>query len=112
MIRNYFKIAWRHLRKNKLYAFVTVLGLSIGIASCLLIGVYILNEMSFDRFHKNSDRIVRVTMDYNSGDQQNKVALTGTKVGPQFTRTFPQIESYVRTMKYPRVVSFQDKMYD
>jgi len=112
MIRNYFKIAWRHLRKNKLYAFVNVLGLSIGIASCLLIGVYILNELSFDRFHKNSDRIVRVTMDYNSGDQQNKVALTGTKVGPQFARTFPQVESYARTMKYSRVVSFQDKMYD
>jgi ABC-type transport system, involved in lipoprotein release, permease component len=112
MIRNYFKIAWRHLRKNKLYAFVNVVGLSIGISSCLLIGVYILNEMSFDKFHKNSERIVRVTMDYNSGDQQNKVALTGTKVGPQFARTFPQVEAFVRTMKYPRVVSIQDKMYE
>ena len=112
MIRNYFKIAWRHLRKNKFYAIVNVLGLSVGIASCLLIGVYILNEMSFDKFHVNNDRIVRVTMDYNSGDQQNKVALTGTKAGPQFARMFPQVESYVRTMKYPGVVSFQDKMFD
>jgi putative ABC transport system permease protein len=112
MIRNYIKIAWRHLYKNKLYTIVNILGLAVGIASCLLIGIYILDELSFDKFHKNAGRIVRITMDYNSGDQENNIALTGTKPGPQFKRTFPQIESYVRTMKYPRVVAFEDKMFD
>src|ERR1700730_4577767 len=104
MIRNYFKIAFRHLKKNKLYAFVNIVGLTAGIASCLLIGIYILHEMSYDRFHKNAGRIVRVTMDYRSGDAVTKVASTGTKVGPEFKRRFPEVESYARTLKYARVV--------
>ncbi len=112
MIKNYFKIAFRHLKKNKLYAFVNISGLAIGIASCLLIGIYIKQELSFDKFHANANRIVRVTMDYNFGDQQSKIALTGTKIGPQFKRTFPQVTDYVRTLKYARVVAYNDKIFD
>jgi len=100
MFQNYFKIAIRHLQKNKLYALVNIAGLAIGIASCLLIGIYIFDEWSFDKFHKNADRIARVTMDFSSGDAQNKAAVTGTKVGPQLQRTFPQVAAYVRTLKY------------
>jgi hypothetical protein len=69
MFKNYFKIAWRHLQKNKLYALANIIGLAVGIMSCILIGIYIMHERSFDRFHKNADRIVRVTMDYNFGEQ-------------------------------------------
>ena len=90
MIRNYFKIALRNLYKNKLYAFVNITGLTVGIASCILIGVYIMHETSYDRFHANADRIARVTMEYNSADAVNKVATTGTKVGPEFQRSFPE----------------------
>ena len=67
MFRNYLKIAIRNLYKNKLYSSVNIIGLTIGITSCLLIGIYIAHELSYDRFHKNADRIVRVTMDYNFG---------------------------------------------
>ena len=112
MIRNYFKIAFRYLQKNKLYSFVNIIGLAIGISSCILIGLYIWHEQSFDRFHKNGDRIARVTWEYNFEDKVNKVALTGTKVGPQFKRSFPEVEAYVRTMKYPRVIGYKDKLFD
>src|SRR5438045_3243611 len=112
MIRNYFKIAFRYLQKNKLYSFVNIIGLAIGITSCILIGLYIWHEQSFDRFHKNGDRIARVTWEYNFEDKVNKVALTGTKVGPQFKRSFPEVEAYVRTMKYPRVIGYKDKLFD
>ena len=112
MIRNYFKIAFRYLQKNKLYSFVNIIGLAIGITSCILIGLYIWHEQSFDRFHKNGDRIARVTWEYNFEDKVNKVALTGTKVGPQFKRIFPEVEAYVRTMKYPRVIGYKDKLFD
>ena len=112
MIRNYFKIAFRYLQKNKLYSFVNIIGLAIGITSCILIGLYIWHEQSFDRFHKNGDRIARVTWEYNFEDKVNKVALTGTKVRPQFKRSFPEVEAYVRTMKYPRVIGYKDKLFD
>ncbi|MDB5229873.1 MAG: hypothetical protein JWN76_678 [Chitinophagaceae bacterium] len=112
MFTNYFKIAWRYLLKTKLYALVNILGLALGMTSCLLIGIYIFNELSFDHFNKNANRIVRATMDYNSGDAPNTTAMTGTKVGPQFKRTFPQVEAYVRTIKYPRVIGYKDKVFD
>lgn len=72
MIRNYFKIAFRHLQKNKLYALVNIVGLAIGITSCLLIGIYIWQELSYDRFHKKADRIARVTWEYNFSDANKK----------------------------------------
>jgi len=96
---NSFKVGLRQMKKHKLYSFVNLFGLTLGMGCCLLIGIYILHEVSYDRFHKNASRIVRVTMDYNAGDVSNKVATTGTKVGPQFKRTFPEIESFTRTLK-------------
>jgi putative ABC transport system permease protein len=112
VIRNYFKTAFRYLQRNKLYSFVNILGLAVGIASCLLIGVYIKHELSFDRFHAKADRIVRVTWEYNFGDVVNKTALTGTKVGPQLQRTFPEVQAYTRTLKYPVVIAYKDKMFE
>ena len=112
MIRNYFKTAFRHLQKNKLYAIVNVLGLAIGVTSCILIGIYIWHELSYDRFHKNKDRIVRVTWEYNFGDAETKTATTGTKVGPQFQRSFPEVESFVRLMKYPRVIAYGENLFE
>ncbi|HYH16563.1 MAG TPA: ABC transporter permease, partial [Flavisolibacter sp.] len=112
MFRNYFKVAVRHLQKNKLYALVNSIGLAIGITSCLLIGIYIWHELSYDAFHEKADRIVRVTWEYNFGDAENKTATTGTKVGPQLQRTFPEVENYVRTLKYPRVIEYNKQQFD
>ena len=112
MIRNYFKIAFRHLQKNKLYTSINILGLVVGITSCILIGVFIWHELSYDRFHKNAGRIVRVTWEYNFGDKPERTALTGTRVGPEFNRAFPEVASYVRTLKYPRVIACNNKLFD
>jgi len=112
MLKTYFKIGWRNIRKNKLYSFINLTGLTVGITCCILIGLYISDEISYDRFHVNADRIVRVTMQYGSSGTINDVAQTGTKVGPQFKRTFPAVEDYVRTMKYARVVARNNKLFD
>src|SRR4051794_24985955 len=112
MFKNYFKIAFRHLQKNKLYAFVNILGLAIGLTSCILIGIYIWQELSYDRFHKNADRIARITWEYNFGDKTERTELTGTKVGPALKRTLPEVESYVRTLKFARVVGYKDRLFD
>jgi putative ABC transport system permease protein len=112
MLKSYFKIAWRNLRKNKLYTFVNLAGLTIGITSCILIGLYIAHEFSYDRFNTNADRIARVTMEYGQGGTVEKAATTGTKVGPQFQRSFPAIRAFARTMKYVDLVRYGDKVFD
>jgi putative ABC transport system permease protein len=105
------KLAWRSLKKNKLYAFINILGLTVGIASCLLIGIYIQHELSYDRFHVNADRIVRATMEYKH-DVVRRAAVTGTKPGPQFKRNFPEVKDFVRTFKYPRVVGYNNQLFE
>ncbi len=99
MFKNYWRTALRNIRKNRLYSFVNIIGLSIGMAACLLIGGYVWNEVSYDRFHTHADRIARVTMEYQFSGKQNRIAVTGTKVGPELKRSFPQVERYVRTMR-------------
>lgn len=60
MLKNYFKIAWRSLLKNKLYSFINLSGLAVGLAACLVIGLYINYELSYDRFHQDAERLHRI----------------------------------------------------
>ncbi|MDN3583332.1 ABC transporter permease [Mucilaginibacter flavus] len=106
------KLAWRNFKKNRLYAFINVLGLTVGIASCLLIGIYIKHELSYDRFHTNADNIVRATMEYNTADGPQSIAVSGTKAGPQFKRSLPGVKDYVRTMKTGKVVTYNNQVFD
>lgn len=112
MVKNYIKAAWRSIRKNKLYTLINLLGLTTGIVSCLLIGLYIWNELSFDRFHSHADRIAKVYMDYQVGGTTIQTDVTGSKVGPQFKRMFPQVEDFVRIDKYSRSVSHETHTYE
>jgi putative ABC transport system permease protein len=98
MFKNYFKLAIRHLARKKIFSFINIFGLTVGLTSCILIGLFITDELSFDTFHQNASRIVRVTMEFKKGSTPNRFATTGTKVGPQFKRTFPEVEDYTRTM--------------
>jgi len=112
MFRNYFKIALRNLQKNRLYASINIFGLAIGLASCMLIGLYIINELSYDKFNDNANRIVRATMEYKMSDEVNYAATTGTKVGPELERTFPRIEAYVRTFISSSDVKYENKLFN
>jgi len=111
MIRNYFKIALRNLKKNRLYTLINVFGLSIGLAACVLITLYITSELTYDSFHKKSDRIVRVTAEYKLSSDINTTAVTGTKVGPELTRQLPGIEDYVRTYINQGIVKYGTKAF-
>lgn len=111
MLKNYFRIAWRNLWKNKMYSFVNLLGLTTGIVSCMLIALYISHEMSFDRFNKNGDRIARVIMEYGDNASSQSAAVTGTKAGPQFKRSFPAVQAFARTWVVSRVVAKDDKAF-
>jgi putative ABC transport system permease protein len=71
MIKNYFKIAWRNLAKNKMHSFINIAGLSIGMAVATLIGLWMYDELSFDKNFKNYDRIAQVIQNVtNNGEVQ------------------------------------------
>ena len=112
MFKNYLKTAFRNLGKNKLYSGINIIGLTVGLAACLLIGVYISHELSYDKFNANADKIVRVTMEYKNAETVNTTATTGTKVGPQFKRTFPVVEEYARTFLSQGVIRYGEKVFD
>ncbi|HEX6849143.1 MAG TPA: ABC transporter permease, partial [Chitinophagaceae bacterium] len=112
MFKNYLKTAFRNLGKNKLYSGINIIGLTAGLAACLLIGVFINHELSYDKFNVNADRIVRVTMEYKNAETVNTTATTGTKVGPQFKRTFPAVQEYSRTFLSHGIVKYGEKVFD
>ena len=89
MIKNYFKIAFRNIARNKIYSFINIAGLSIGLACTMLIMLYVKDEVSFDRFHKNVNNIYRIERNHKNGS-------TGFLQGPRFTQNVPGIKSFVR----------------
>ncbi|MEP7373284.1 MAG: ABC transporter permease, partial [Chitinophagaceae bacterium] len=92
MIKNYLKTASRNLARNKVYSFINIAGLSIGLACAMLIMLYVKDEVSFDRFHKNVNHIYRIARKSNG----NIGATTGFLQGPRFTQNVPGIKSFVR----------------
>jgi putative ABC transport system permease protein len=87
MLKHYFKIAFRNLSRNKIYSFINIAGLSLGLASAMLIILYTKDELSYDRFHENSKNIYRVinTWIQPDGSIIGKRGNTGYFQGPRFT---------------------------
>lgn len=112
MFRNYLSIAWRNIQKNKIFSAINILGLIIGMTGCLLISLYILQELSYDKFQEKGDRIARVIMDYSFGANVagKRGNFTSIRVAPVFKATFPEVEDAVRMQRYERVVRYEDKM--
>jgi len=101
MLKNYLKIAFRTLWKDKLHAFINIFGLSIGLACCLLIMLFVRNEWSFDRFHTNADRLYRAWVLENYGENQRFYnTVTPVPLGPTMASTFPEVEQAIRYMQF------------
>ena len=97
MLRNYFAIALRNIRKGPLYAFINIFSLAIGLASCLIIYLFIKDERSFDAFHSKSNVIYRLDEVQNfPGTHEQKVALSMGGMGPFMKADFPEIKTYAR----------------
>lgn len=91
MLKNYFKIAYRNLLRRKAFSAINIVGLSMGIASCLLIGLFVLDELSFDRFHEKADRIVRVTFRATmSGNKINEASVM-PPTAKTLQREYPEV---------------------
>ena len=98
MLKNYFTVALRNLLRNKIYAFINMAGLSIGLACAMLIILYVKDEVSYDRFHANVNNIYRVVtqgIDKNGG-KGRKDPNTGFLQGPRFAQNIPEIKYFVR----------------
>lgn len=100
MLSNYIKIALRNLRKHKGYSFINIFGLSIGIASVLLILLFVQHELSYDRWNENADRIVRPTLDINFGGNAQHYAVTGGHLGPQVLAEMPEVQNFCSFRSY------------
>jgi putative ABC transport system permease protein len=98
MIRNYFKIAWRNIKKNKLFSVINILGLSIGIALCFIIMLYVQDELSYDRFNKNADRIARVIFNANINGGKISESVVMAPVAGTIKKDFPEVEEATRLM--------------
>ncbi|HNL64458.1 MAG TPA: ABC transporter permease, partial [Ferruginibacter sp.] len=96
MFKNYLKVALRNLWKNKGYSAINIFGLAIGLATCLLIALYVTDELSYDRHFKNADRIYRLNSDIRFGGGDLHMTQTSDMMGELLKKDYPQVEEYTR----------------
>ena len=109
MWRNFFAVAIRNISKNKVFTLINVSGLAIGMASSILIMLFIYKELTFDRFHEKSDRICRLYIDGVMGAQSFRGAWTSRIMAPTFAAEIPEIEKYVRFDVYNQQLIWSDR---
>src|SRR5262245_16689682 len=100
MFRNYFKTAFRNLLKSKFYTSINIVCLAAVLATCLLILLYVLDELSYDRYNTNAERIYRVNNEIKFGDNYFDLAQGPAPMGATMVRDFPQVEQYTRIRWY------------
>jgi putative ABC transport system permease protein len=112
MIRNYFKAAIRNILKNKVFSFINVLGLAIGMAACLLIAQYVVHEVGYDQFFADKERIFRIQLDrYDRGEISTRWAAGCVGIGPALKANFPEVEDMVRMEVMKGTVANGDKFF-
>ena len=96
MIANYLKVAVRSMSRNKVFSAINILGLAIGMACCMLILLYVQDDLSYDRHHENADRIFRLAAEIQSEGAPGRFALTSFPMGPTLVQEYPSVEDAVR----------------
>ena len=96
MIKNYIKTAFRNLMKNKGFTFINVFGLTLGLATCLLIVFYVFDELSYDRYNAKAGRIYRLNNEIKFGGMENSYAVTPAPTAPALKADFPEVEQVAR----------------
>jgi len=101
MLRNYLKIALRNMTRHKGYSFINMAGLAIGMACCILILLYVTDELSYDRFHTKKDRIYRINAISSIGTTSRQYATVPPALAKGLADSMPEIEAYTRLMEVP-----------
>ena len=112
MIKNYFKIAFANLMRNKFYSLINIVGLAIGITACILIMLYVQSELSYDTFHKKADRIYRVNLDaVINGDAFNS-PVTCSPLAKAMQNEIPEVEEAVRLVNQQPVIRHNNDVFN
>src|SRR5574341_2395818 len=112
MFKNYLKIALRNLLRHKGYSFINIFGLAVGMACCILIALYVLDELSYDRFYEKGNRLFRVVTDTQDRDKLAFYAGSPVPLGPALKTEFPEISQVIRFWRAFRpVIRYQDKAF-
>lgn len=112
MLQNYLKIAWRSLWKNKGYTFINVGGLAVGLACCLLIALYVFDELSYESWNPRADRTYRINSDIRYGGSDMTLATSSPPMGAAIIRDYPAVEQFVRLRKTGNwVVKSRDRQF-
>ncbi len=113
MFKNYLTIALRIMKRHKTFSFINIGGLAVGMACSTMIALYILHEVSFDRFHENADRIYRITADGVENGEAFKGAWTAPPMAAALLEDFPEIEKAARYDPWPReyMISHREKSF-
>ena len=102
MVKNYLKIAWRNLMKNKVFSFINIFGLTVGLACCMLISLYIINELSYDKYHKNAKDLYQLgTIFIKPGEEirpEDWSANTPAPMAALMKQEFPEIRETTRLL--------------
>jgi putative ABC transport system permease protein len=113
MLKNCLKVALRNLLRHKGYSFINIAGLAVGITCCLLILLFVQDELGYDRYHEKADRIYRLMVENQAEGRVFNNALSSAPMVPALLRDYPEIESAVRL--YPVdasvLVSYDDKEF-
>ncbi|MFH1194892.1 MAG: ABC transporter permease [bacterium] len=100
MFKNYLTITLRNLRKYKGYSFINIFGLAVGIAVCILIMLFVQDELNYDRFHEKSDRVFRLCLDARAGEIAEQGVTTCAPLAETLVREIPEVETAVRFRNY------------
>ena len=114
MLKNYFRIAWRNLTRNKVFSGINIIGLAIGLACSLMLTLYVKDELSYDRHHANADRIYRVSRTFLSKDGTVSLRLghVAPPFGPLIREDFREIEQVVRMLETDALVRYGDLLFE
>jgi putative ABC transport system permease protein len=100
MLKYFLKTIFRHSLRYKLFTFLNIVGLAIGLTVCLLVSLYVQDDLSYDRFHADADNIYRVDMSFIWGDTDERFGSTPPPVASLLTENFPEITSAVRLTNF------------
>lgn len=99
MFKNYFIVAFRNFKNNKLFSFINIFGLAVGLTCCILITLYIRHELSYDKYHVNIDRLYQLGTIWNNEDGEHYSTTNSSPIAPALKNVFPEVKQFTRMLR-------------